>query len=97
MMFVYIDDDEAVFVEQLTFDEARLVLARTRSELATAYNAAHAASLRMETAEVEDQLAWLETEQHEASLQDASVEHTSDLWADRQLDTLVAVAGRGRS
>ncbi|ORX19446.1 hypothetical protein [Mycobacterium xenopi] len=59
-MFVYIDDDEPVFVEQLTLAEARTVLARSKAELTQAFNAAHTASLWMEISELEEQIAWLE-------------------------------------
>ena len=41
-MVVYLDDDEAVDVEQLSLDEARLVLARAVAQLSGAYNIAHA-------------------------------------------------------
>jgi hypothetical protein len=83
-MFVYIDDERPVFVEQLTLGEARrVVLARNTAELPKAFNAAHAACLRMEIAELEDQIAWLISEQGEALLGEAAVEQVSDVWADR--------------
>jgi hypothetical protein len=82
-MVVYVDDEQPVFVEQLTLEEARTVLARSKADLRRAFNWAHAASLRMEIAEVEDQIGWLESEQREALLQEAAVQHASDLWADR--------------
>ena len=82
-MFVYIDDERPVFVEQLTLDEARMVRARSTAELPKAFNAAHAACLRMQIAELEDQIAWLVSEQGEALLGEAAVEHVSDVWADR--------------
>lgn len=84
-MVVYVDDELPVFVEQLTFAEAQTVLARARAELPNAFNSAHAAYLRTEIAEVEDQIAWLESEQAAAALQEAAVEHVSELWADRDL------------
>jgi hypothetical protein len=84
-MFVYIDDERPVFVEQLTLEEARRVLARNTAELPKAFNAAHAACLRMEIAELEDQIAWLVSEQGEALLGEAADEQASDLWADRDL------------
>ena len=84
-MVVYVDDVEPVDVELLSLDEARMVLARTQAELPIAFNSAHAATLRMEIAEVEDQIAWLESEAAAEALEDAAVEHASDLWADYDL------------
>ena len=84
-MVVYVDDVEPVDVEQLSLDEARMVLARTESELARAYNSAHAASLRQEIGEVEGQIEWLESEAAEVELEDAAAEHAMNLWADYDL------------
>ena len=86
-MFVYVDDERPVFVEQLTLGEARMVLARNTAELPKAFNAAHAACLRMQIAELEDQIAWLVSEQGEALLGEAAVEQVSDVWADRDRGT----------
>jgi hypothetical protein len=85
-VFVYIDDEQPVVVEQLTLDEARMVLARTEAELSVAFNAAHATSLRMTIAEVADQIAWLESVERAEGLQDAAVGHACDVWADRGLN-----------
>lgn len=74
-MVVYIDDAEPVFVEQLTLDEAQAVLAHTRAELSRAFNEAHAAALRAEIAEVEEQIDWLEAQAHEAAQQEAALEN----------------------
>lgn len=81
-MVVYVDDVDPVDVEQLSLDEALTVLARVRAELPRALNSAHAASLRQEMAEVEGQIAWLETEAAEAASEDAAAEHAMNLWAD---------------
>lgn len=81
-MVIYLDDVDPVYVEQLSADEAHMVRARLEKELATAYNAAHAYSLRRELAEVEGQIEWLESEAREAALADAATEHAADLWAD---------------
>jgi hypothetical protein len=82
-MVVYVDDVEPMDVEQLTLDEARMVLARAEAELPKAYNSAHAQSLRNEIVEVEGQIDWLESEAREAALEDFAVEHAIDLRADR--------------
>ena len=84
-MVVYVDDAEPVFVEDLTLDEARAVLARAEAELPLAFNSAHAACLRSEIREVEGQIEWLESEQRDEAAQDAAAEHAYDLWADRDL------------
>lgn len=84
-MVVYVEDVDPVEVEQLTLDEARVVLARAQAELPRAYNSAHAQTLRCEIAEVEDQIEWLESEAAEQALEDAAVDHAVDLWADRDL------------
>ncbi|MDQ1719248.1 MAG: hypothetical protein QOE71_3658 [Pseudonocardiales bacterium] len=84
-MVVYVDDVEPVDIEQSGLDEARMVLARAKAELPRAFNAAHAASLRREIAEVEGQIEWLESEAAEAALEDAAAEHAADLWADYDL------------
>ena len=85
-MVVYVVDDvEPVDVELLSLDEARWVLARTQAELPRAYNSVHAATLRMEIAEVEGQIEWLEAEAAAEALADAAVEHTTDVWADYDL------------
>jgi hypothetical protein len=51
-MVVYIDDVDPVAVEQLTLDEARMVLVRAEAELPGVCNSAHVQSLRREIAEV---------------------------------------------
>jgi hypothetical protein len=84
-MVVYVDDVDTVDVEQLSLDEARIVLARAEAELPKAYNSAHAASLRREIAEVADQIEWLQSEAWAEVVEDAAVEHVIDLWADRDL------------
>lgn len=84
-MVVFVDDDELIDVEQLTLDEARLVLARAEAELLFAYNAGHAQSLRSEIAALADQVQWLETEARQVAVEDAAVEHDIDLWEDRGL------------
>ena len=91
-MVVYVDDADPVDVEQLTLDEARMVLGRAEAELPRAYNSAHAQSLRREIAEVADQIEWLESEAREAALEDAAVEHAIDLRADRDHPGLSAAA-----
>ncbi|WP_235683238.1 hypothetical protein [Mycolicibacterium fluoranthenivorans] len=85
-MVVYVDDVDPVDVEQLSLDEARIVLAREEAELAKAYNSAHAASLRREIAEVAEQIERLESEDRADAVEDAAVDHAIDLWADRHLD-----------
>lgn len=84
-MVVYVEDVDPVQVEQLTLAEARAVLARAQAELPRAYNSVHAQTLRCEIAEVEDQIAWLESEAEGQALEDAAVEHAMDLWADYDL------------
>jgi hypothetical protein len=84
-MVVYVDDVDTVDVEQLSLDEARIVLARAEAELPKAYNSAHAASLRREIAEVADQIEWLQSEAWAEVVEDAAVEHVIDLWDDRDL------------
>lgn len=84
-MVVYVDDIDPVNVEQLSLDEARIVLARAEAELPKAYNSVHAASLRREIAEVAEQIEWLEAEARAGVVEDAAVEHAIDLWADRHL------------
>lgn len=81
-MVVYVEDVDPVEVEQLTLDEARVVLARAQAELPRAYNSAHAQTLRCEIAEVKYQIAWLEAEAQEQTLGDAAVENAMELWAD---------------
>ncbi len=84
-MLVYVDDVDPVDVEQLSIDEARIVLARAEASLSSAYNSAHAASLRREIAEVAEQIEWLESEAGADAVEDAAVDHAIDLWADRDL------------
>lgn len=84
-MVVYVEDVDPVDVEQLSLDEARIVLARAEAELPRAYNSAHAASLRSEIAEVAEQIEWLESEARAEAVEDAAVEHSIDLWVDRDL------------
>jgi hypothetical protein len=84
-MVVYVEDVDPVNVEQLSLDEARIVLARAEAELPRAYNSAHAASLRREIAEVAEQIEWLESEARAEAVEDVAVEHSIDLWVDRDL------------
>jgi hypothetical protein len=84
-MVVYVDDVDPADVEQLSLDEARIVLARAEAELPKAYNPAHTASLRREIAEVADQIEWLQSEGRSEVVEDAAVDHAIDVWADRDL------------
>jgi hypothetical protein len=84
-MVVYVYDVDPVDVEQLSFDEARIVLARAEAALPRAYNSAHAASLRREIAEVAEQIEWLQSEARAEVVEDAAVDHAIDMWADRDL------------
>ena len=84
-MVVYLEDNDPVQVEQLTLDEARVVLARARRELPRVYNSAHSRAVLAEIAEVEDQIECLEAEAEALRLEDAAVERDMDLWADRDL------------
>ena len=49
-MVVYVEDAEPVSVEDLSLDEARVVLARDEADLPMAFNSAHAACLRRRSA-----------------------------------------------
>lgn len=88
-MVVYVDDDEPVAVEQLSLDEAQMMLSRSEADLVRAYNWAHAQCLRQQIAELRGQIEWLESKAVEAALEDAAVEHASDLWADYDRGILV--------
>lgn len=84
-MMVYVDDDQAVFVEQLSLDEARSVVKRARAALPWAFNSAHAAALRSEITEVEDQIDWLEGQECAAAAGERAAEMVCDLWADHEM------------
>ena len=84
-MVVYLDDAEPVDDEQLSLGEAHAVLIRTRAELPEACNAAHAQYLCAQIAEIEGQIAWLESEAARAELEDVAADHACDLWADYEL------------
>jgi hypothetical protein len=63
--------------QQLTsLNEAqRVLVADTEAELRKAHNSAHATLLRQVIKEVEDQIEWLQTQQHAQALADAAAEH----------------------
>ncbi|MDO2394780.1 hypothetical protein QRB38_13265 [Mycobacterium avium subsp. hominissuis] len=84
-MVVYVEDADPVDVELLGVEEAHVVLTRLKGELVAAYNAAHAECVRRAIAEVEGQIAWLESEAAEVALAEAAAEHADDLWADYDL------------
>jgi len=84
-MMVYIDDDDAVFVEQLSLEQARAVLARERSALRRPVNSAHAAALRSEIAEVEDQIEWLEGQECALAACERAAEMAYAVWVDYDL------------
>lgn len=84
-MVVYVDDDEAVFVEQLSLDDAGMVLARVRAELSRPVNSAHAAALRAVIAEVEDQIDWLKGQERELAVRERAAEMASAVWVDYEL------------
>lgn len=85
-MVVYVvEDADPVDVELLSVEEACSVLARLKGELVAAYNSAHAEYVRRVIAEVEGQIAWLETEAAEVALAESAAEHVADLWADYDL------------
>ncbi|AGB27354.1 hypothetical protein Mycsm_07260 (plasmid) [Mycobacterium sp. JS623] len=74
VVVVYVEDADPVDVEL-----------RLKGELVAAYNAAHAEWVRRAIAEVEGQIAWLESEAAEVALAEAAAEHADDLWADYDL------------
>jgi len=84
-MMVYVDDDEPIFVEQLSLDQAMAVVARARSALPWAVNSAHAAALRSEIVEVEDQIDWLEGQESASAARERAAERAYDLWVDHGL------------
>lgn len=84
-MVVYAEDADPVDVELLSVEEAYSVLTRLKGELVAASNAAHAEYVRRVIAEVEGQIAWLETEAAEIALAESAAEHVADLWADYDL------------
>lgn len=81
-MFVYLEDDEPIFVEMLTLDEATRALAAAQDELSRAFNSAHAVSLRHLIGEIEEQIEWLHQCASEDVLADAAVDHAIDLFMD---------------
>ncbi len=81
-MMVYVDDDEPVFVEQLSLEDAMAVVERARSALPWAFNSAHAAALRSEIAEVEDQIDWLAGQECAVAARERAAEMAYDLWVD---------------
>jgi hypothetical protein len=81
-MVVYVEDVDPVDVELLSAEEAQTVLTRLEGELAMAYNSVHAASMRQAIVEVEEQIAWLDSEAAAVALDEAAAEHVADLWAD---------------
>jgi hypothetical protein len=84
-MVVYVEDVDPVDVELLSAEEAQMVLTRLKGELATAYNSVHRESVRQVIVEVEDQIAWLESEAAAVALEEAAAEHVADVRADYDL------------
>lgn len=84
-MMVYVDDDEAVFVEQLSLDDAGMVLARVRAEFCRPVNSAHAAALRAVIAEVEDQIEWLREQERELAVRERAAEMACAVWVDYEM------------
>ncbi|MCH9731937.1 MAG: hypothetical protein K0U84_20060 [Actinomycetia bacterium] len=81
-MLVFVDDEQPVDVEQLTLDEARVVLARAQEQLPRAFNSAHVAHLHHEIEEVSEQIEWLEDQERQHAGQEAASEHRAEMWAD---------------
>lgn len=84
-MFVYLDDEEPVYIEMLTLDEASRAVADARQELSRALNSAHAASMRHLISEIEGQIEWLEQSASEDALSESALEHAIDLFMDRDV------------
>lgn len=72
-MFVYLDNGDLIFIEQLTLEQALLLRARTEAWLPWAYNTAHAAFLSQQLRLLKEQIEWLQaqvTAQAQADLAD---------------------------
>ncbi|GAB4980921.1 hypothetical protein MAHJHV61_00380 [Mycobacterium avium subsp. hominissuis] len=81
-MFFYIEDDVPVFVEDLTLEQARYLLARTEGELPLAYNWAHRQALKLDVYELQGQIEWLESERAAQVTVEAAEDHAHDLYVD---------------
>ena len=84
-MLVYLDDDQPIDVEQLTLNQAQRVLADTEAELRRAFNSAHATMLGQVITEVEDQIQWLQAQQHAQAQADAATQHAHHVFTDQQM------------
>ncbi len=72
-MFVYLDNGDLIFIEQLTLEQALPLRARTKARLPWAYNTAHAAFLSQQLRLLQEQIEWLQaqvTAQAQADLAD---------------------------
>lgn len=60
-MFIYLDNGDLIFIEQLTLELALPLRARTEAWLPCAYNTAHAAFLLQQLSLLQEQIEWLQT------------------------------------
>ena len=84
-MFVYLEDDEPIYIEMLTLDEATRALAAAQEELSRAFNSVHAVSMRYLIGEIEEQIEWLHQAASEEALSEAALDHAIDLFMDRDV------------
>ena len=81
-MFVYLNNGDLIFIEQLTLEQAAAVRARTEAQLPWAYNSAHAAALLQQLRQLHEQIEWL---QAQAAAQ-AQIDHADQMNQDRLTD-----------
>jgi len=59
-LFIYLDNGDLIFIEQLTLELALPLRARTEARLPWAYNTAHAAFLLQQLSLLQEQIEWLQ-------------------------------------
>jgi hypothetical protein len=84
-MFVYLDNGDLIFIEQLTLQQAAAVCARTEAQLPWAYNSAHAAALRQQLRHLREQIEWLQVQAAAQAQIDAGDQMNQDRFTDYPL------------
>ena len=81
-MYVYLDDGDLIFVEQLSLEQAISLRDRTEAQLPWAYNSAHSAALHEELGALQEQIDWLEEQAVEQARRDLADEMAQDRFSD---------------
>ncbi len=84
-MFIYLDNGDLIFIEQLTLEQAVPLRAWTEARVPWAYNTAHAAFLRQQLRLLQEQIEWLQEQARAAAQADLADQMNQERFNDYPL------------